>query len=127
VVDEQLGDGNGVAAQPIQAGIEHDAVQPTADGRVVAKRSGRSMCRQHRVLQGILSVVRATGGEPGQPPQPAVVAAVELTECVAITGHMCGQQLGVAAIRLSHGRTVTSGARGGTSPRRPVHRPGFAV
>ena len=45
------------ATQPIEAGVEHDAVQPAADGGVVPKRSRPAVRREHGVLQRIFGVL----------------------------------------------------------------------
>ena len=104
------------AAQPVQAGVDHDAMQPAADGRVVAKRGGAAVRGEHGVLQGVVGVFGAARRPPGQPVQVAVVAADQLCERIPIAGDVGGQQVGVAAGGTGHGRTVLTGAGLRTSP-----------
>ena len=56
-----------VAAQPIQASIDDDAVQPTADRGMVPKRCGAAVRRDHRLLQRVLGVLGASGWSAGRP------------------------------------------------------------
>jgi len=96
-----------VAAQPIQAGIDHDAVQPAADRGVVAKCAGAAMGRDHGLLQRVLGVLRVATGQPGDSVQVSMVAVKQLLEGVPVTGDMSSQQLCVAAL-FCHGRTLTN-------------------
>ena len=106
---------NFVAAQPIQAGVDDDAVQPAADRGVVAKRAGAAVGRDHGLLQRIFGVLGATTGQPGKPVQVPVVAVEQLLEGVAVTRDMSSQQFCVAAL-FCHGRTLTNRRLPGTSP-----------
>ncbi len=114
-----------VAAQPIQAGIDHDAVQPAADRGVMPKGAGAAVRREHRVLQCVLGILGAAAGQPGEPVQLPVMAVEQLLEGVAVAGDVGRQQFGVAAFFLTflpnpapetHGRTVTNRRIPGTSP-----------
>src|SRR3984885_92529 len=82
-----------VAAQPIQASIDDDAVQPTADRGMVPKRSGAAVRRDHRLLQRVLGVLGATAAQPGDPVQLPVVAEEQLLESIAIARGVSRQQL----------------------------------
>jgi hypothetical protein len=112
-----------VATQPIQAGIDDDAVQPTADRGMVPKRRGAAVRRDHRLLQRVLGVLGAAAGQPGDPVQLPVVAEEQLLEGMAIAGDVSRQQFGVATLfatllpnlRGAHGRTVTNDPMPGTS------------
>ena len=111
-----------VAAQPIQASIDDDAVQPTADRGMMPKRCGAAVRRDHRLLQRVLGVLGAAAGQPGDPVQLPVVAKKQLLEGVAIARDMSRQQLGVATfwtllanLRGAHRRTVTNDPMPGTS------------
>jgi hypothetical protein len=114
-----------VAAQAVQAGIDHDAIQPAADGGVVAKSSGAAVRREHRVLQGILRILGAAAGEPGKPVQLSVMTVEQLLEGIAVTRDVGGQQFGIASLFSkvlpnlppeAHRRTVTNPTMPGTSP-----------
>src|SRR6202040_359514 len=109
------------AAQPVQAGVHHDAMQPAADRGVVPERTRAAMRREHRVLQRVLGVLAGAGGQAGQPVQLTLVTVKQLIERVAVTGDMGCQQLGVTAFALAvspetHGRTLTNRWSRGTSP-----------
>jgi hypothetical protein len=114
-----------VAAQPVQTGIDHDAMQPAADSRVMAKRSGVSVRREHRVLERIRRVLRAAASEPRNPVQLSVMPVEQLLEGIAVARDVRGQQFGVAVLLLTvlltlapeaHRRTVTNQLVPGTSP-----------
>ena len=112
-----------VAAQPIQASIDHDAMQPTANRGMVPKRCGAAVRRDHRLLQRVLGVLGAAAGQPGDPVQLPVVAEEQLLEGVAIARDVSRQQFGVATLsgtllpnlRGAHRRTVTNDPMPGTS------------
>jgi len=42
-----------VAAHPIQAGIDHDPVQPTTDCGIMTKSPRCAVCREHRLLHNV--------------------------------------------------------------------------
>ena len=101
------------APQPVQAGVDHDAVQPAADRGVMPKRTRATVGREHRVLQRVLRVLAGATGQPGEAMQLPPVTPEQLAEGVAVAGDMGGQQLGVTAFSLdlsphTHGRTVTN-------------------
>jgi hypothetical protein len=112
-----------VAPQPIQASIDDDAVQPTADCCMVPKRSGAAVRRDHRLLQRVLGVLGAAAAQPGDPVQLPVMAEEQLLERIAIARDVSGQQFGVATLsgtllpnlRGAHRRTVTNDPMPGTS------------
>ncbi len=118
-----------VAAQPVQACVDNNAMEPAADGGVVSKGAGTAVRRGHRVLQGVLSVLDATAGQPGDSVQLAVVTVEQLLEGVPVACDVGGQQFGVAPLFMkllsnlvpeAHGRTVTNRWIAGTSPDRPM-------
>jgi hypothetical protein len=80
-----------VAAQPVQARIDHNPVQPAADRGVVAKGSGAAVRRGHCLLQGVLGVLVAAAGQPGKPVQLAVVTVEKLLEGIAVAGDVGSQ------------------------------------
>jgi|SRR5579884_1612741 len=109
------------AAQPIQTGINDDAVQPAADCGVVPERTRTAMRREHCVLQRILGVLVIAAGQAGKAMQLAVMTVEQLGEGVAVAGDVIGQQFGVAALPpnrrfQTHGRTVTNRRVRSTSP-----------
>ena len=122
-VVEDSGQVSLVAAQPVQASIDDNTVQPTADRGVVPKRCGAAVRRDHRLLQRVLGVLGAAAGQPGDPVQLPVVTEKQLLECIAIARHVSRQQFGVATLsgtllpnlRGTHGRTVTNDPLPGTS------------
>jgi hypothetical protein len=97
------------APQPVQAGVDHDPVQPAADRGVIPEGTGAAVRRQHGVLQRVFCILATAGGQPRQPVQLAVMTSEQLGESVAIAGDVGCQQLGVTALALnaapiSHGR-----------------------
>jgi len=112
-----------VAAQPIQASIHDDAVQPTADRSMVPKRCGAAVRRDHRLLQRVLGVLGAAAAQPGDAVQLPVVAEEQLLERIPIARDVSRQQFGVATLsgtllpnlRGAHRRTVTNDSMPGTS------------
>lgn len=79
------------AAQPIQAGVERDAVQPAADRGVVPEGAGATVRRQHRFLQRIVGIFSRHADEPGEPVELVTMTPEQLGECVRVAGHMGGQ------------------------------------
>ncbi len=86
-----------VAAQTIQARIDHNAIQPAADRGIMAKRPCGAVRREHRVLQRVVRVVGIPAGELRESVQLAVVAVEELLERVPVAVDVRDQQLGVGA------------------------------
>ena len=89
------------AAQPVQARVDDDAVQPTAHRGVVPKRAGAAVRGEHGVLQRVFGVLGAAGGEPRKPVQLPLMAVEQLVEGVAVAGDVGCQQLGVTAFFLA--------------------------
>ena len=56
-----------VVPQLVHAGVDDDAVQPAADGGVVAERAGVAVRGQHGVLQYVGGVFGAAAVVAGQP------------------------------------------------------------
>ena len=118
VVGEHCGMKN-IAAQTVRAGVDNDAVQPTADRSVMPKRAGGPVSGEHGLLQGVIGVLGGLAAPSGQPIKLGPVAAKQLSEGVTITGDMCGEQVGIATTvdgEAGHGRTVASTGPPGTSP-----------
>lgn len=114
-----------VAAQTVRAGVDNNAVQPTADRRVMPKRTGGPVRGEHRLLQCVIGVLSGLAAPSGQPIELSPVAAKQLSEGVTITGDMCGEQVGIATTvggEAGHGRTVASTGPPGTSPLCSVRR-----
>jgi len=84
-------------AHPVEAGIDHDPVQPGRDGGLTPERRGVAERRDERVLERVRSVLGITGGAQGHRPHPVAVATYELPERVLVPGHVgCEQGLVVA-------------------------------
>ena len=109
VVDDRVGVGlecegavSSVVPEFVDACVDDDAVQPAADGGVVAERAGVAVYREHGVLEDVGGVLGAAAVVGGQAVQPAVMPAEQFLERVPVTGDVGCQQIGVAA----WGRTV---------------------
>jgi hypothetical protein len=77
-----------VAAHPISAGIDNDAVQPAPDRGVVPKCTGATMSRQHGFLQGIVGVFGCIASSPGQSIQLNAVPMKQFLEGAPVTSDM---------------------------------------
>lgn len=119
VILDEFRNGRTVAPQPVQAGIDDNPVQPTADCRVVTERAGRSVRGEQGLLQGVVGILGGLATPPRKPMQLRAMAPNQLLKRTAVTGDVSGKQSGVAAIvgfQAGHGRTLASVAVRGTSP-----------
>jgi hypothetical protein len=107
VVGQAVGGADLAAPQPVQAGVDHDPVQPGGDRRVTAVGRRPPEGRDHRVLERVGGFVRVAGGAQGHGPEPVAVPSVQRTERVPIPGQVGGDQVPVGAL-LAHERTEIS-------------------
>ena len=114
VVGERIGAPDLVAPQPVQAGVDHDPVQPGRDPRVATERLGPAERGDHRVLEGVGGVRRVAGRAQGDRPEPVAVPAEQGAESLRVTGDVRGQQRTVVFVSArTHGGVLGhSGSRG---------------
>jgi len=98
----------GSAAQPVQAGVDHDAVQPGGNGRLTPEVTRPAESGDHRVLQRVGRLLGVADGTQRDRPQPVPVPAEQLAERLAVSGHMPAEEFGVS-------RPLPVAARHGTS------------
>ena len=90
----------GVGAQAlgphlVQAGVDHDAVEPPLDRAGVAEGIRLPVRRDESLLQGLGGVVAVERRADGQPPEVVVVPPDEGGEGVGVPGDVRVQQFGV--------------------------------
>ncbi|MPM53076.1 hypothetical protein SDC9_99840 [bioreactor metagenome] len=97
-------------ADPVQAGVDHDPVQPGRDAGVAAERVGPAEGPQVGVLQGVRGVLRVAEGPQRHRPEAVLVAPDEHREGLRGARDVGGQQLLVGGRlgRPRHGVTCTS-------------------
>ncbi len=103
------------AAQPVETGVDDDAVQPGRDGRLAAEGVGAAEGGDEAVLDAVGGELGIADGAQGDGPHPVLVPAEELGEGMVVAVDVQCQQLPVAqvgdrgGIPRAHGqRTVTS-------------------
>ena len=89
-------------AEPVQAGVHHDAVQPGGDCGVAAEAGGGAMRGEQGVLHRVGGLLAVADGAQGDRPQPVAVPADQLGEGLGIAVDVRAQQIGVAG-RLRRG------------------------
>ena len=94
-------------ADPVEAGVHHDPVQPGRNGRVAAEVAGGAMRRQERILQRVGGFLPVGEGTHGDRPESVAVPVKELGEGLGITRDVCAQQLGIAPPAVAHGCTIS--------------------
>ena len=109
------------AADPVQAGVDDDPVQPGGDGGVAAEGVGPAEGGEQRLLDGVGRLLAVAEGAQGHRPQPVAVATDQLAERVRVPVDVGGEQLGVGRRRRPGHRR--SSARLIAAPRRRP-RPG---
>ena len=80
------------APDAIQAGVDHDPVQPRRHRGVTAEGVRSPEGGDERILYRVRRLLRIAKGAEGDRPQPVTVAADELAEGVSVTVHMPGEQ-----------------------------------
>ena len=84
------------SAHAIEAGVHDDSVQPGRDLGVTTELRGTAVGGDQRILQGIGSVLRVTGGLESHGPQSISVTAHDLGEGIRVPGDVGREQLAVA-------------------------------
>ncbi len=112
VVGQRVGGADLAAAEPVQAGVDDDPVQPGGDRGVAAVGPGAAEGGDHRVLQGVGGVLGVAGGAQRDRPQPVPVPPEQRAERVVVTGDVRREQ-GPVVRRIArppgaHDRTLTS-------------------
>ena len=97
VLGQWLGGPDLPAPEPIEAGVDHDPVQPRGDGRVAAEGVGSTVGRDQGVLQGIGRVLPVAGRAQGDGPQPVPVPREQLGERIRVPGEVGRDQACVIA------------------------------
>ena len=69
VVGQRLGPAYLRGAQPVQAGVDHDPVQPGGDGGVAAEGPGPAVRRDQAVLEPVGGVLAVAHGAHARPPR----------------------------------------------------------
>ena len=82
-------------AQPVQAGVDHDPVQPGGHRGLAAEGVRATVRREERLLHGVGRQLGVTGGAQRDGPHPVTVSAEQLTEGVGVTGAVSRQQVAV--------------------------------
>ena len=90
------------AADPVEAGVQDDLVQPGGHRGLAAPARGGPEGREHRVLEGVRRVVRVAEGAHREGPEPVGVAPDDLGEGVRVAVDVRGEQRLVGA-RIGHG------------------------
>ena len=80
------------AADPVQAGVDHDAVQPGGDRRVAAEPGRAAVRREQRVLEGVGGLLAVAEGAQRDRPEPVAMPADQLGERVRVAGDVGAQQ-----------------------------------
>ena len=86
-----------LVADPVDAGVDDDAAQPGAHGRVAAVRRRAAVRRDQRLLHGVRGVVGIAQRAQSEGPEIATVPLHQQPERLRVAPHVRGQQLGVAA------------------------------
>ena len=97
VLGQRLGSPDLAAPEPVEAGVDHDPVQPGGHGRVAAERVGATVGRDQGVLERIGGVLPVAGGAQGDRPQPVAVPREQLAEGVGVAGEVGLEQGSVVA------------------------------
>jgi len=93
LIRQRNGRPGGAASNPIQACIDHDAMQPGGDGGVTAELVSATKCGNQGILQGILSVLRIARGSQRNGPKPVTVPLDQRGEGGLIPRNMGSEQL----------------------------------
>lgn len=92
VVDRCRLPGGGLA-DPVETGIDRDAVQPGGDGGLAAEGVGGAKGRDQGVLDGIGRFLAIAQGPQRHGPQPVAMTSYELTEGVRFAGYVASEEV----------------------------------
>ena len=104
VVGQRVGAADLATPEPVEAGVDHDPVQPGGHGGVAAVGVGAAERGDQRVLQRVGGLLGVAGGAQRDRPQP-----------VAVPGEQHPEGVGVAVdVRAEQGPVVGRGRRRGS-------------
>lgn len=86
----------GGLADPVEAGVDGDPVQPGGDRRLAAKGVGGAEGVDEGVLDGVGRFLPVPQRAHRHGPEPVAVAAYEFAEGVGVARHVLGEQVRVA-------------------------------
>ncbi|GGT25175.1 hypothetical protein GCM10010207_25650 [Streptomyces atratus] len=92
-VIDRRGLAGGRLADPVEAGIDGDAVQPSGDGGLAAEGVGGPESGDQGVLDGVGGFFAVAQSPERHSPQPVAVAPYELAEGFGFTGHMASEEV----------------------------------
>ncbi len=92
-VIDRCGPPGGGLADPVEAGVDRDAVQPGGDGGLATEGVGGAKRGDQGVLHGIGRFLAIPQGPQRHGPQPVAMPAYELTEGVRFTGYVASEEV----------------------------------
>lgn len=95
VVDRRGLPGCGLA-DPVEAGVHRDAVQPGGHGGLAPEGVGGAEGGDQGVLYGVGRFLTVAQRPQGHGPQPVAVASSQLAEGVGVAGDMLGEEVRIA-------------------------------
>ena len=106
VVAQRVGWPGLATSHAVDAGVDHDAVQPGGHGRVTAVGARIAEGRDQGVLQCVRRLVGITHRPQRHRPQPVAVTVHQHGEGVGVAGQMSLHQRPVVGLTLEGGRTA---------------------
>ena len=94
-VVQRGGRAGGPPPDPVEAGVDHDPVQPGRDGRVAAEAVGPAVGGQQRLLDSVGGLLAVAERAQRDGPESVPVPPDQLAEGVRVSGHVGRQELGV--------------------------------
>jgi hypothetical protein len=92
-VVDRCGLPGGGLADPVEAGVDGDAVQPGGDGGLAAEGVGGAEGGDQGVLYGIGRFLTIAQGPQRHGPQPVAMTSYELTEGVRFPGYVASEEV----------------------------------
>lgn len=80
-------------ADPVEAGVDGDAVQPGGDGGLTPEGMGCAEGGDQGVLYGIGRFLAVSQGTQRHGPQPVAVPSYELTEGIGVAGYVASEEV----------------------------------
>ena len=109
VVGQRLGPAYLRCPEPVEAGVDHHAVQPGGHGGVAAEGLGPSVGGHQAVLQAVGGVVAVAHRAYGDRPEPVAMPGEEQSERLGIAVDVGAEQGRVVGVgEIAHPRTLTS-------------------